>query len=469
MKGAEGAISYYRDLLRPIYKNRKLLHVADVDVGMVGVARVLESLGAAPPLLIAGNQGTSATVFPSDLELITLGLGAGSNMVETTRAFERSLTDLPIKIHERIQRWDPKCEANWVCAATLGEFSSLAGRKKYGKRLPEWTAIEDKTTIDSFWDSVGVHRAPSRIVKVSRHDILDIAAELDEGRGTVWAADNREGVHGGAIGIRWARNIDEISGVVDDLREFAHQVRIAPFLEGVPMSIHGVVFPTSVAVFRPVELITLRYREQSKFLWGGCSTSYDPSDQDRVKMREVARQAGNALKENVNFRGPFSIDGVITEHGFMPTELNPRMSAGFGALTKGLPDLPFVPLCWAAMEDENLDYKPDMLEKIIVEHADSERLLRGHVLTSRSFDETTEIKLVRHGKEFREMIEDEAADATLTFGPSPAGGIIFLDLNEETSTTGALVAPEVVRALRFCDQRLGTDFGPLDCAVEAKV
>lgn len=464
----EEATNYYRDLLRPIYKNRKLLHVGDVDVGMVGVARVLESLGAASPLLIAGNQGTSATEFPSDLNLITLGLSTGSNMVETTRTFERSLTDLPREIHERIQQWDPYCEANWVCSATLGEFSSLAGRKKYGKRLPEWTAVEDKTTIDSFWDSIGVQRAPSRIVKVSRHDILEIAADLDEGRGTVWAADNREGVHGGAIGIRWAKNNGEICGVVDELREFADQVRIAPFLEGVPMSIHGVVLPTSTAVFRPVELITLRYREQSKFLWGGCSTSYDPSDQDRVEMREVARKAGNALKENVNFRGPFSIDGVITEHGFRPTELNPRMSAGFGALTKGLPDLPFVPLCWAAMENENLDYKPDMLEQIIVQHADSERLLRGHVLTSRSIDETTQIKLVRHGMEFRELLEDEVADATLTCGPSPAGGIIFLDLNEETSTTGTLVAPEVVRALRFCDRRLGTDFGPLDCAKEMR-
>lgn len=466
MKGSREAIDYYRDLLHPIYKNRKLLHVGDVDVGMVGIARVLETLGAAPPLLIAGSQGTSSTEFPSDLNLITLGIVASSNMVETTRTFERSLTDLPIEIHEQIQHWDPKCEANWVCAATLGEISSVAGRQKYGKRLPEWTAVEDKTTIDSFWDSIGVQRAPSRIVKVSRHDILDIAADLDEGRGTVWAADNREGVHGGAIGIRWVKNNGEVSGVVDELRELANRVRIAPFLEGVPMSIHGVVFPTSTAVFRPVELITLRYRERSRFLWGGCSTSYDPSDRDRVEMREVARRAGNALKENVNFRGPFSIDGVITEHGFMPTELNPRMSGGFGPLTKGLPNLPFAPLCWAAMENEDLDYKPDLLEQLIIEHADSERLLRGHVVTSRSFNETSEIKLVRDGQEYREPCDDEVADATLTCGPSPTGGIIFLGLNKESSTAGALVASEVVRALRFCDRRLGTDFGPLDCALE---
>ncbi len=132
MKHTKEAIDYYRNLLRPIYKNRKLLHVADVDVGMVGVARVLESLGAAPPLLIAGNQGTSATEFPSDLNLITLGIVASSNMVETTRTFERSLTDLPIGIREQIQQWDPQCEANWVCTATLGEISSIAGREKYG-------------------------------------------------------------------------------------------------------------------------------------------------------------------------------------------------------------------------------------------------------------------------------------------------------------------------------------------------
>ncbi len=303
---------------------------------------------------------------------------------------------------------------------------------------------------------------------MSQHDILEIAADLDEGRGTVWAADNREGVHGGAIGIRWAKNNGEITGVVDELREFADQVRIAPFLEGVPMSIHGVVFPTTTAVFRPVELITLRYRDQSRFLWGGCSTSYDPSVQDRVEMREVARRAGNALRENVNFRGPFSIDGVITELGFMPTELNPRMSGGFGPLTKGLPDLPFAPLCWAAMENEDLDYKPDLLEQMIVEHADSERLLRGHVVTSRSFKETSQINLARDGQEYKDLCNDDVVDATLTCGPSPTGGIIFLELNKETSTSGALVAPEVVRALRFCDQRHGTDFGPLDCANEVR-
>lgn len=468
VKAVEEAANYYCDLLRPIYKNRKLLHVAEIDVGMVGRARMLDTLGAAPPLLIAGNQGTSTTEIPSDLNLITLGISAGSNMVETTRNLERLLSDLPIEVREQIRQWDPKCESNWVCTGMLGELSTVAGRSKYGKRLPKWTAIEDKTTIDSFWDSIGVQRAPSKVVSVSDNDIHEVAADLDEGRGTVWAADNRRGVHGGAIGIRWAKSNDEIISVVEELRDFGDRVRIAPFLEGVPMSIHGVVFPTSVAVFRPVELITLRYRDKSKFLWGGCSTSYDPSDQDRTEMREVARRAGNALRQNVNFRGPFSIDGVITEHGFMPTELNPRMSGGFGPLTKGLPDLPFAPLCWAAMEDEDLDFRPELLEQTILEHADSTRILRGHVVTSKQFNETNQLELVRDGQEFREACPNEDSDATLTCGPSPTGGIIFLHL-DETTPTGTMVAPEMVRAIRFCDRSLGTNFGPLDCAVEAKV
>ena len=467
MKDTEYAISYYCDLLQPIYKNRKLLHVAEIDVGMVGVVRALEALGAAAPILIAGNRGTSASEFPEDLNLITLGSTAGRDMVETTRFLERTLSDLPIEVLEQILRWDPKYEANWVCTGMLGELTTVAGRSKYGKRLPEWTKVEDKTTIDRFWDSIGVQRAPSRVVSISQQDIHEIAAGLDRGRGTVWAADNRRGVHGGAIGIRCTKNNSEICGVVDELRKFADQVRIAPFLEGVPMSIHGVVFPTSVAVFRPVELITLRYRDQSKFLWGGCSTSYDPNDQDRIDMRDVARRAGNALRENVNFRRPFSIDGVITENGFIPTELNPRMSGGFGPLTKGLPDLPFAPLCWAAMEDEDLDFRPDLLEKTILNHADSARILRGHVVTSKKFNETIQIELVRAGQEFREACPNEDSDATLTCGPSPTGGIIFLNLNK-TTPTGTMVAPEMVRATRFCDRSLGTNFGPLDCAKEAR-
>ena len=111
MKAVEEAIYYYVGLLRPIYKHRKLLHVAEVDVGMIGVARVLDELGAAPPLLVAGSRGTSATEFPSDLNLITLGIAAGTNMVETTRSLERSLAELPRDVHEQIQRWDPKYEA----------------------------------------------------------------------------------------------------------------------------------------------------------------------------------------------------------------------------------------------------------------------------------------------------------------------------------------------------------------------
>lgn len=252
------------------------------------------------------------------------------------------------------------------------------------------------------------------------------------------------------------------------MSNFAINVRVAPFLEGIPMSIHGVVLANAVAVFRPVELITLRYGDRNQFLWAGCSTSYDPHERDRQEMRRIAREVGIALRDSVSYRGPFSIDGILTASGFLPTELNPRLSGGFGALTRGIPGLPLAPLCWAAMEEEPLNYRPALLEQAILESADTNRVTGGHVVTTRRFEELVEFRLVRDGEEFREALPGEIPIASLTCGPSPVGGIVFLQVTDSSENSRMLIAPEMVRALRYCDYRFDTGFGQLNCAKEVR-
>ena len=55
-------------------------------------------------------------------------------------------------------------------------------------------------------------------------------------------------------------------------------------------------------------------------------------------MRALARRVGAALRDQVGFRGSFSIDGVLAEEGFLPTELNPRLGAGMNTLAGALGD-----------------------------------------------------------------------------------------------------------------------------------
>ncbi len=460
-------VAYYRRLLQPIYRNRKLLHVSEVDAAVLHLTSVLAELGAASPFLLVGNKGTTKARPPSNAEVCSLYI-RGATIIDTARRFENLLSNLPKAAQEKIQKWDPDNEARWVCAAMLGELSQILGRTKYGRRKPEWTALEDKTTIDSFWDHAGIEHTDSRIVGLRDSGLAETANSLDSGLGTVWSADNREGVHGGSTGLRWLKCVKNAGELVSEMSEFADSVRIAPFLEGIPMSIHGVVFPNDIAVFRPVELITLRFKNRNQFLWAGCSTSYDPNSLDRIEMRRIARNVGSVLRESVDYRGPFSIDGVLTKSGYRPTELNPRMSGGFGALTRGLPDLPFIPLCWSVMENEPLNYRPSQLEQAIVESADSNRVFGGHVVTSRRFDDTTEVGLVRDGREFREANTDETPVVYLTCGPSPVGGIIFVRIAESQKRVGMLIAPEMVRALRYCDHRFDTGFGELECAIDER-
>ena len=84
------------------------------------------------------------------------------------------------------------------------------------------------------------------------------AGRLDRGAGTAWAGDARQGFHGGAFGLRWVKAEEDVAEAVAFLAARCDRVRVMPFLEGIPCSIHGVVFPRGAATFRPVEMVTLR-------------------------------------------------------------------------------------------------------------------------------------------------------------------------------------------------------------------
>ena len=73
------------------------------------------------------------------------------------------------------------------------------------------------------------------------------------------------------------------------------RVRVMPFLEGVPCTIHGVVFPDHVIVVRPVEQITLRHAAGPTFLYAGCATFCDPP---------AARSRGDAATGPARRRAP---------------------------------------------------------------------------------------------------------------------------------------------------------------------
>ena len=462
-KLATEATAYYNELLRPVFSDRKFLIAGPVAVGVAGIARRLTGLGAKRPLLVAGGKGMGALPTPEEAELHVLGTG-GNDILEEHRNLHNALYDPPVALRQAIDAWDPAHAASFIFASPLAESQSGALRSPYAARPAAWAALEDKVKIDAFWDAVGVERAPSQVVPAEYEALRTAARALDRGLGTVWAADARDGTHGGGLGLRWVRPGHDGQASCESLRRMADRVRVMPFLEGIPASIHGIVFPDFVAVFRPVEMIVLRPAAADRLFYAGCATAFDPNPHDREAMRDIAHRVGTALRDTVGYRGPFGIDGILAAEGYLPTEMNARAGAGLNPLAASLPDLPLAPLCLAVTHGEKLDYRPELLERAVVESADAHPTCAGWSVTPTPFDENGTLEVVRDGDGYRELRPGEEPHGTFQYGPSFLGGFVRFVQHPSQIQRGSSAAPEVISALRFADRALGTEFGELEAA-----
>ncbi len=338
--------------------------------------------------------------------------------------------------------------------------ASLEGRRIYAPRLPASLALEDKVQIDAFWDAVGVRRAPSEVVATEPRAMNAAARRFDRGLGTVWAGDARDGIHGGAMVCRWMRRDEDMSQDAAFFAGRCDRVRVMPFLEGIPCSIHGIVFEDAVATFRPVEMVTLR-PPGSRLRYCGAATFWDPPAGDREYMRRTARRVGLALRERIRFRGPFTIDGVMSADGFLPTELNPRAGAGLAVLGRSVPELPLGLLNLAVTEGEPLEFRPQDLESLVVEAADARRRGGGWTAIEASHDLSEEYRLVDVGTAYRLARDREAGDAILRIGPSAVGGFVQFTPDPARVPAGESVGPRAVAAFALADREFGTAIGPL--------
>lgn len=312
----------YRALLRPLFDGRRILLAGGPVQGHAGKVAELRALGA-ERCLVVGSVGAGPPPAEADAECVYVDVIA-DDMVDEFRRWEAIFAEPPPHVRDAADAYDP----DLVLLQNFDAATAFDGRPAFGPRRPEWTALEDKTTVDAFWDEAGVARAPSAVVPVDRTALRDAAAELDRGDGTVWAGDASHGFNGGAVLVHWVRDDATADAALTAFDGRCERARVAPFLEGLPCSIHGFVTGTGVAVFRPVELVVLRATTPPLFRYAGASTTWDPPPADREAMRDVARRVGEMLHRKVDFRGGFTVDGIHTADGFLPTELNPRLGAG---------------------------------------------------------------------------------------------------------------------------------------------
>jgi hypothetical protein len=291
-------------------------------------------------------------------------------------------------------------------------------------------------------------------------DAQRAAAELDRGDGTVWAADAREGFHGGASQTHWVRDDVSRERAVDELRSVCDRVRVMPFVEGIPCSVHGIVLPDGIVVLRPVEMVVLR--RGTDFVYSGCATYWDPGDDIRVQMRDIARRAGEQLAVEVGFRGTFTVDGVVGVDGFWPTELNPRFGAGIMTIARasGLPILLVNDLVVAG---QSLGRSADTIEQELVERADA---LRG--------GGTWRVGLVEEFDADARLVERDdggrwrwASTGTIAGRVTAGSGFVRCVYEPDATPVGPPTAPRAAEFWSFIDHEFAIGDEPLTAPLPA--
>ncbi len=321
--------------LREIFGQHPWLISTEYTHGSVGLAGVVRELTDQPILAVGAAEGAGDLPIDPPFDVLCLDMTPGDNMVDTMQRGQALLADPSPEHQAVVDTWDAD-----RLARSIASFTSVAGvsmgRETFGARPEQWRTLEDKLVIESIWAAAGIPVAPSR--QVAAADLAGLLAAHDElagPSGTVWAGDNSSGWHGGGAGTFWVPDRSAAERLHAGLGRF-DRVRVMPFVDGVPCSMHGMVVPdgsggTDVLTFRPCEMLVLRDRSKHGFVYCRSATFWDPEPEDRLAMVDAARRIGRELVATADYRGVFTVDGVMGADGFVPTEVNTR----YGAALRG--------------------------------------------------------------------------------------------------------------------------------------
>lgn len=454
----------WRDHLGRLLHGRKVICGIAPLAGFTEQVDLLREAGAQRPLLVASGLGAGPLPAEDAADVVLVDVPTRSSMTEEVRENDRLVRNLSRAAADAVEAYDPAGDAVWV----VGPFVSTApihGRTVVGGRPDAWAVLEDKVIVDEIWDAVGAPRAESRVTRVELDDLRAASAALDSGDGVVWAGDARDGVNGGGDFVRWVTTDSDAASAHAFFAPRCGRVRVMPFLEGVPCSIHGIVLPDGIAAFRPVELAILRGADR-RFVYGGQGSTWNPPADDRAQMRGLVRRTGECLRGKVDYRGAFGIDGILTADGFLPTELNTRLSGGLATLARSVDAAAFNLLQLNLVVGRDPGVSAEALEAWAVPAMDAAPFCKAIAFTSdRVAAEPVEIPVTWDGTALART--NDPTGWSVSVGPNPAGTYCKLTTPPD-AVVGCRVADLNVALMRFLDSELGTSFGDVSGAPEVR-
>ncbi len=435
-----------------------------VLAGFTKVVEWFQDLGC-PVLVVATSRGVGPLPPDGSYQVFWLDPPATASLTEEVRLHDRMIHRPANDLRAAVDAFDPERRGLWYTTPFVTTDEPVDGRPVIGGRPASFLALEDKLVADAVWEAAAVERAPYCIVDLADDAALGAATdELGGELGAVWSGDARDGFNGGGDFVRWLRDDRDRAAAAAYFLPRCDRVRVLPFLEGVPCSIHGFVLADGTAALRPVEIVTLRDRAARRMIYSGLGSTWDPPPADREAMRGAARRVGAHLQREHGYRGAFGIDGVLTADGFRPTELNTRMSAGATALSEiDRRFFTFLQATLVAGTDPGITAAE---VEGLVPAMDAARVCKVIAFGTGTTEVSQETYPVTwDGRSFARS--EEETGNLFQVGSSTSG--LFAKVDPCAAVVpGRRLAPVNAALLQFLDASYGTSFGPMEPAPDVR-
>jgi hypothetical protein len=452
-------------VLHRTFSSRPWLAVSDIDQGAAATAAALLEAGATEVLSVGVSRGIGG-VDPS-VNLLRFDHPLGDTVMDSIREADRLIRNPPRSILEAVNLWDSDTRALAI-VDFLFAGGTVCGRPTFGARLRRWEELEDKTLMAELVSSAGLGGTAAQVVSLTDQDALTTAhTELASDLGTVWAVDNSAGWHGGGHGTYWVVDQEAARLHSESLSAGHSEVRVMPFLEGIPCSIHGMVHNGEAIAFRPMELFVYRDPAEHRLVYAKAGSYWDPSTQDRHSMRMAARRLGAELHRRVAYRGVFTLDGIMSRSGFVPTEVNTRFGGALPATvqTSDGKRINLFLLNLAIIEGLADDLDSATLESWLTNRLDEQRWARGMFQTPAGPAELQMLDIGRCDDGLLGVFPDDAdrSIGNVVWGPRGEGGTMFVNAAKALAT-GPSSASVILELAQYASRLLGADLPLLEPA-----
>lgn len=178
--------------------------------------------------------------------------------------------------------------------------------------------FEHKPWVETQLAAAGIRTVPWRYFADSERSVIE---EMLATRPLVLRSNHS---HGGT-GVRYVKSVAELNnGWPEHLDGF---LAVAPFLDGVPLNVNGVVFPDGTVSRHGVSVQLVGIPRCTTRRFGYCGNDFGAAaaldSQDVSEVDGMLAAVGQWLSRH-GYRGAFGIDAILTKAGVHLVEVNPR-------------------------------------------------------------------------------------------------------------------------------------------------